>query len=413
MSKIEQLIQQYCPDGVEYFSLNELFEMRNGYTPSTTNKDYWDDGIIPWFKMEDIRSHGNVLSDSYIHITPRAVKGKGLFNANSIIIATSATIGEHALVLVEHLSNQRFTNLYPHKRFEDRINMLFMNYYFDIVDDWCKSHTNQSSFASVDMKQLRNLLIPLPPLPVQEEIAKILDTFSELQTELQSELQTELQARRQQYQYYRDKLLSFEGRGDVEWKKLGDIGNQWYRGSGIKRDEVTELGIPCIRYGEIHTTYNIWFDNCVSHTDANKQTSKKYADYGDILFAITSEDIPFVGNSVAYLGKERILVGGDIVVMKHSQNPKYLSYALSTSDAVRQKGKGKVKSKVVHTNVPSLKEIEIPIPSLEEQERIASTLDRFDALVNDLSQGLPAEIEARKQQYEYYRDKLLTFKKKA
>lgn len=150
----------------------------------------------------------------------------------------------------------------------------------------------------------------------------------------------------------------------------------------------------------------------MSHTDEAKQKSRKYAEYGDILFAITSEDIPFVGNSVTYIGNEKILVGGDIVVMKHNQNPKYLAYALSTSDAVAQKGKGKVKSKVVHTNVPSLKEIIIPIPPIEEQNRIVEILDRFDTLTNDLTTGLPAEIEKRRQQYEYYRDKLLTFKRK-
>ena len=97
------------------------------------------------------------------------------------------------------------------------------------------------------------------------------------------------------------------------------------------------------------------------------------------------------------------------MVLKHSQNPKYLSYVLATSDAVRQKTKGKVKSKVVHSSVPAIKEIEIPLPSLEEQERIVKILDRFYKLCNDLSEGLPAEIEARQKQYEYYRDKLLLF----
>ena len=193
--------------------------------------------------------------------------------------------------------------------------------------------------------------------------------------------------------------------------KLKDVAIQWYRGAGIKRDEVGKEGTPCIRYGEIHTTYNIWLKKCISHTDEHKQATKKYAEYGDILFAITSEDIPLVGNSVAYLGKEKILVGGDIVVMKHNQDPKYMAYALSTSDAIKQKGKGKVKSKVVHTNVPSLQEIVIPIPPIEEQQRIADILDRFDALTNDLTSGLPAEMEKRRQQYEYYRDRLLTFKR--
>lgn len=192
----------------------------------------------------------------------------------------------------------------------------------------------------------------------------------------------------------------------VEYVKLGDFATQWYRGAGIKKDEIGQEGIPCIRYGEIHTIYKIWFDKCVSHTDETKQPSKKYADYGDILFAITSEDIPFIGNSVAYMGNERIMVGGDIVVMKHTQNPKYISYALSTIDAVSQKGKGKVKSKVVHTNVPSLKEIVIPVPPLPVQEEIVRILDAF----TELQAELQAELQKRKQQYNYYLDNLLNFK---
>lgn len=191
----------------------------------------------------------------------------------------------------------------------------------------------------------------------------------------------------------------------VKYVKLGDFATQWYRGAGIKKDEIAQEGIPCIRYGEIHTIYKIWFDKCISHTDEAKQPSKKYADYGDILFAITSEDIPFIGNSVAYMGKDRIMVGGDIVVMKHTQNPKYISYALSTIDAVSQKGKGKVKSKVVHTNVPSLKEIVIPVPPLPVQEEIVRILDTF----TELQAELQAELQKRKQQYNYYLDNLLSF----
>jgi len=109
------------------------------------------------------------------------------------------------------------------------------------------------------------------------------------------------------------------------------------------------------------------------------------------------------------MGREKCFAGGDIVVMKHNQNPKYIAYALSTTDAQTQKSKGKVKSKVVHSSIPALKEVIIPIPPLAEQERIASILDRFDALTTDLASGLPAEIVARRKQYEYYRDRLLTF----
>ena len=183
-----------------------------------------------------------------------------------------------------------------------------------------------------------------------------------------------------------------------------------YRGSGIKRDEVTQEGIQCVRYGEIYTTYDIWFDRCISHTNEQAILSKKFFENGDILFAITGESVEEIAKSCAYVGNDKCLAGGDIVVMKHKQNPKYLAYALSTTDAQRQKSYGKIKSKVVHASVPSIKSISIPLPPLEEQQRIADILDKFHSLVTDISKGIPAEIEARKKQYEYYRDKLLTFK---
>ena len=186
---------------------------------------------------------------------------------------------------------------------------------------------------------------------------------------------------------------------------LGDIATDMYRGAGIKRDEVTETGTPCVRYGEIYTTYNIWFDTCVSYT----QTGTKIFEHGDILFAITGENVEEIAKSCVYMGRDKCFAGGDIVVMKHNQNPKYISYALSTTNAQMQKSKGKVKSKVVHSSIPALKEITIPLPPLEEQARIVAILDRFDTLTTDISSGLSAEITARQKQYEYYRDKLLRF----
>lgn len=178
------------------------------------------------------------------------------------------------------------------------------------------------------------------------------------------------------------------------WKyvKLEDIATNMFRGSGIKRDQVTSEGYPCIRYGEIYTTYNIAFEKCMSHTIESIIPSPKYIEPGDILFAITGESVEEIGKSIAYLGKSKCLVGGDIAVMQHKQNPKYLAYALSSPNAVMQKGLGKTKLKVVHTNIPSLKEIKIPLPSLSEQQRIVTFLDtefaKIDALKAKAEQSL-------------------------
>lgn len=195
----------------------------------------------------------------------------------------------------------------------------------------------------------------------------------------------------------------------VEYKKLGDIATDIFRGAGITRDQVTEEGIPCVRYGEIYTTYGIYFDTCVSHTDESTVQSKKYFEHGDILFAITGESVEDIAKSTAYVGYEKCLAGGDIVVLKHKQNPKYLSYVLSTTSAQAQKSKGKVKSKVVHSSVPAIKDIVIPVPPLEVQAEIVKILDEYSTSVTALQQELEKELTARKKQYEYYRDFLLDF----
>ena len=185
----------------------------------------------------------------------------------------------------------------------------------------------------------------------------------------------------------------------VEYKTLGEIATAIFRGSGITRDQVTDIGTPCVRYGEIYTTYGVWFDTCKSYTDISKISSPKYFEYGDILFAITGESVEDIAKSTAYVGNEKCLAGGDIVVLKHNQNPKYLAYALSTMEAQQQKSKGKVKSKVVHSSVPSIQSIKIPVPPLPVQEEIVRILDTF------------TELTKRHRQYEYYRDALLTFDK--
>ena len=202
-----------------------------------------------------------------------------------------------------------------------------------------------------------------------------------------------------------DELLRELCPNGVEYKTLGEIAVDIYRGAGITRDQVTAEGTPCVRYGEIYTTYGVWFDKCVSHTDESKLLSKKYFEHGDILFAITGESVDDIAKCCVYIGHEKCLAGGDIVVLKHNQNPKYLSYALATTDARQQKSKGKVKSKVVHSSVPAIREIKVPVPPIEVQCEIVRILDNFTNLTAELT----AELTARQKQYEYYRDLLLTF----
>ena len=281
----------------------------------------------------------------------------------------------------------------------DEIYPLYL--YYHLKYSWKKDGVAKqygSATNYIKIGNFKDYKVRILPLSEQKEIVKYLDSsFAKIDT-LKANAAKNLDEAKALFQSALKEAL--EPKKGWEEKKLGEIANDMYRGSGIKRDQVIETGIPCVRYGEIYTTYNIAFDKCVSHTNENIISSPKYFENGDILFAITGESVEDIGKSIAYLGKERCMSGGDIVVMKHSQNPKYLSYALSSPEAVKQKGFGKTKLKVVHTNIPSLKEIFIPIPPLSEQQEIVSRLDSLSDKVNTLQQNysrICSECDALKQ----------------
>ncbi|WQZ37786.1 restriction endonuclease subunit S [Helicobacter pylori] len=208
--RLQTLLQTLAPKGVEFKTLEEVFEIKNGYTPSKNNPEFWEKGTIPWFRMEDIRENGRILKDSIQHITPKALKGKKLFPKNSIIISTTATIGEHALLIVDSLANQRFTFLSKKANCNIALDMKFFFYQCFLLGEWCKKNTNVSGFASVDMTAFKKYKFPIPPLEIQQEIVKILDQFLALTTDLLAGIPAEIEARKKQYEYYREKLLSFK-----------------------------------------------------------------------------------------------------------------------------------------------------------------------------------------------------------
>ncbi len=395
---------------VKWMPLGEVFETRNGYTPSKANNDFWTKGDIPWFRMEDIRDSGRLLNDSIQHITPQAIKGKGLFRANSIIMATTATIGEHALLLVDALANQQFTNFQIRKSLSERISPMFAFYYFFVLGEWCKSNVNTSSFPSVDMARLMKQLFPIPPLAVQEEIVRILDKF----TTLEAELEAELDCRKRQYEYYRNQLLSLDvinskgNLNNVEVVTLGEIGT-FVRGSGLQKKDFTATGVGCIHYGQIYTYYGTCADKTKSFVSYEFAQKARKAKTGDLIIATTSENDDDVCKAVVWLGDDEIAVSSDACFYTHKMNPKYVAYYFQTDSFQKQKRSFITGTKVRRVNAADLAKIKIPIPPLAEQQRIVSILDKFEALTTSISEGLPKEIALRRKQYEYYRNQLLSF----
>lgn len=295
--------------------------------------------------------------------------------------------------------------------------------------------------------QIAKIPIPIPPLEIQQEIVRILDSFSMLTAELKAELQ----ARKSQYEYYRNQLLAYpmeesdqsslrsnrsatsiqnsdnstqplstlnphtgnsvlQPRGKVEWKMLGEIGT-FIRGNGLQKKDFMENGVPCIHYGQIYTHYGTFATKTKSFVSKETANKCKKAHKGDLIIASTSENVEDVGKTVAWLGDDDVAISNHTFIYSHNQNPKYLAYLFQTQAFLKYKKTKVVGVKVIDIPQKALESFCIPIPPLEEQERIVSILDKFDTLTTSLTEGLPKEIELRQKQYEYYRNMLLSFPK--
>lgn len=258
-----------------------------------------------------------------------------------------------------------------------------------------------------------NKRIPIPPLSIQKEIVNILDKF----TTLEAELEAELICRKRQYEYYRNRLLSFDmlNKGgqklnNVTTISLGELGT-FTRGSGLQKKDFTPTGVGCIHYGQIYTYYGTYTYKTKSFVSPDTAKKLKQVEYGDVIITNTSENIQDVCKTVVYMGKEPIVTGGHASIFKPSDKiiGKYLAYYTQTEQFTHDKRRFVKGTKVIDVSANDLAKIKIPVPPLVEQERIVSILDKFDSLTNSISEGLPKEIELRRKQYEYYRNELLSF----
>ena len=432
MSKLQELIDHLCPDGVEFKPLGSLttWDKRfNGvdrkmqlhvisypYVLANVFDEIEDPsgnvrllstgigGTERWTTEE--KAGANLCEGEIVAIpwggTPNVKYYKGKFVTADNRIATSSDTAV--------LSNK------------------FLYYWLNNNIDLIAKTYRGAGIQHPSMLDVLSIKVPIPPLEVQDEIVKILDRFADYAVELQ----VELQARRLQYEYYRNLLLTFNpsaygcgtddaqkisviARGghsyEIQWKTMGEIGT-FIRGNGLQKKDFTESGVGCIHYGQIYTHYGTFADKTKSFVTEGLAKKLLEVENGDIVLACTSENIEDVAKAVAWLGKETIVTGGHSVVFKHNQNPKYIAYFMQTALFFNQKKKYAYGAKVIDIKSEDLAKILIPIPPLELQEKIVAILDRFETLVNDLSKGLPAEIEAVKARYEYYRNKLLGFKEK-
>lgn len=387
MSKLQELIRELCPEGVEFKKLGEVCDIKRGIR--VVKNDLMDNGNYP------------VYQNSLI---PLGYYNQNNYPANTTFIISAGAAGEIGFADTPiWAADDCLTITCPHNVSDKFV-------YYDLIDNkiFFTSKVRRASVPRLSRRIVENFEIPLPPLEVQNEIVRILDAF----TSYAADLQAELQARKEQYEYYRNKLLTFDEDDErVKWMTLGEIGT-FVRGNGLQKKDFTDAGIGCIHYGQIYTYYGTSTSvtkSFVSHELAQKLTKVKK---GNLIIACTSENIEDVCKAVVWLGDEDIVTGGHACVLAHNENPKYIAYFFQTQYFFQQKKKYARGAKVIDIKITDLEKISIPISPLSEQQRIVSILDKFESLVNDLSEGLPAEIAAVQEQYEYYRNKLLTFKRK-
>ena len=364
MNKLEELIQQLCPDGVEYKHIGSISEIGTG---SSNSNEASEDGKYPFF----IRSQIVKLKNNYE------------YDDESIIIPGEGDIGE-----IIHYINGKYAlhqRVYRIHFFTNNIITKFAYYYMQAYfKPFIKKRAVSATVTSIRKPMLEQFPLPMPPLEVQKELVRILDQFTELTTELTAELT----ARKKQYEYYQQRLFAFDD-SNTEWttlSRIADIGT----GNSNTNEELENGKYPFfVRSQEVRHKNTYEYDETAIITSGDGVGVGKIFHYIEGKYALHQRAYRI------HITDKRVL-------------PKFYFYYMKSSFLTYIE-KASFHSSVTSIRRPMLNNFPVPILDTEDQLRIVSILDRFDALCNDLTSGLPAEIEARRKQYEYYRDKLLTF----
>lgn len=381
--------------------LKELFELRNGYTPSKAVAEFWDGGTIPWFRMEDIRTNGRILSDSIQHITPEAVKTAGLFDANSFIMATTATIGEHAWLIADSLANQQFTNLKVRKSLIKRVALKYIFYLLFPIGESCKKNCRITTFPAVDMNEFKNYSFSLPPLAEQEAIAEYLDKECE---KIGREIEL-LERKADSYRRLRRSLINRAvTRGLNPNTTLKPSGLRWiplvpehwnigrvrnffnFRNEKVSEQDFAPLSVT--KNGVVPQMENV--AKSMAEGDSRKKVCKDD-------FVVNSRSDRKGSCGTAPLDGSVSLIY--IVLEPTDIDPQFADYYFRCNDWVEEfyrNGKGIV-ADLWTTNYSAMRNIEIAIPDIEEQKEIATYLEEKCGKIDAIVEKIETKIERLKQ----------------
>ncbi|MDE5771831.1 MAG: restriction endonuclease subunit S [Ruminococcus sp.] len=393
MSRLNDLINELCPDGVEYIRLNTICNIYDG-THQTPN--YTENGV----KFISVENINNIYATEKYISEDDYNKYKIKPQINDIFMTRIGNIGTCSVV-EKNISVAYYVSLALLRPNTEVLNSKYLKYYIESKygrKELYKRTLVNAVPIKINLVDIGKIMIKLPPLEVQREIVRILGNF----TELIEKLNQEITLRKKQYSYYRNKLLDFGD--DVELKTLGEIGRVSMCKRIMKNQTNSESGVPFYKIGTFGKTANAYISSDLFNEYKQKYS---YPKKSDVLISASGT----IGRTVIFDGKPAYFQDSNIVWIDNDEKivlNKYLYYFYQTNPWKISEG-----GTIARLYNDDLAKIKIPVPPIEEQERIVKILDRFDTLCNDLTSGLPAEINARQKQYEYYRDKLLQFKIKS
>ena len=426
---------------IQFFTLGDvIISLNTGLNPRQFFHLNTPDAKNYYVTIRELQNGKIVFTDKTDKINDTALKlcnNRSNLEVGDVLFSGTGTIGTTAIIDKPPLNWNIKEGVYAIKPNKRKINSKFLMYLLQcqFVRDLYLSKAAGGTVQSVPMGEMKKLKIPVPPIEVQERIVKVLDNFDAICSDLGIGLPAEIEKRQKQYEYYREKLLTFDmnpatifngterngtERGLIRllqyvygfaFVRLGDIATI-ERGGNFQKKDFVGNGYPCIHYGQIYTKYGVSAKKTITFISNEVAKKSKIAKTNDIIMAVTSENVEDVCKCVAWIGNENVAVSGHTAIIHSAQNAKYLAYYFYTSMFFEQKRKYVHGTKVIEVTPSDLNSIIIPLPTLERQKEIVEILDKFDSICNDLSAGLPAEIEYRQKQYEYYRNKLLMFKDK-
>jgi type I restriction enzyme S subunit len=401
MNRIDALIEDLCPEGIPRVRLGQIThestERNTGAQIKHVRSVTSNSGLVD---TETFWENSRTSSDTHSYKVLR--HGTFAYNPSRINIGSIAWSQEQNPVVVSPM-------YVAFNLDKDLIIPEFLMHFFRSKDGkrQIEGSTESGARFRLPYENLSKIRMQLPPIQVQTEIVSILEKF----TDLEAELEAELEARSKQFKYFCDYYFSenFASQNLIEIRPLGSQGT-FQKGSGLQKNDFVESGVPCIHYGQIHTRFGSQTYEAISSITPQLASGLRKAKPGDIVIADTAEDYAGVAKATAWLGTEPIAVGGHTLIYSHQFDPIYLSYFLRSDAFQHQKNRFAKGVKVKDISSAAMAKIGVPVPQLSMQVQIGKTLLALDTLIIDSPASIKSEITARRQQYEHYRNKLLTFK---